>query len=144
MMQLAFYKGPAADRRHQLAHRLICLFTGSKYSHVELIINGTACSASARDGGVRVKQIDLTSGKWDVIEIGGDEAAAWDWFATHAGQGYDWAGVARFIVPFLPHKRDQWFCSEAVAASLGFASSAADWTPGELADFYTDPLEPTT
>jgi len=135
MMQLALYKGPAQNRWHQLAHRAVCLFTGSKYSHVELVINGTACSASARDGGVRIKQIDLASGKWDVVQISGDEGRAWDWFSIHAGQGYDFAGVARFIVPLLPHKRSQWFCSEAVAAALGLPEPDL-WTPQMLFERY--------
>lgn len=132
-MQLAFYRGPAADKWHQLAHRAICLFTGSKYSHVELVINGTCCSSSARDGGVRIKQIDLTSGKWDVVTISGNEGDAWDWFVEMTGQKYDYAGVARFILPFLPARSKQWFCSEAVAAALGLADPDL-YTPGMLAE----------
>lgn len=135
MWQLAFYKGPAADKWHQFAHKLICWFTDSPYSHVELVINGTCCSASPRDGGVRMKNIDLTSGKWDVVTITGDEADAWEWFCEHAGQEYDYAGVLRFVIPFLPNRSKQWFCSEAVAAALGLAEPDL-WTPQMLADEY--------
>jgi len=135
MLQLAFYKGPPADRWHSLSHRLTCFVTGSVYSHVELVINGLCWSASPRDGGVRSKQVDLTSGRWDVITLTPvnqkTESDALDWFRQHQGQGYDWAGVLRFVLPFLPQRSDQWFCAEAVAAALGLAHPAY-WTPGML------------
>ena len=40
-MRLAFYKAPGT-----WADKAIRLFTGSDYSHVELVINGTCCSVS--------------------------------------------------------------------------------------------------
>lgn len=137
-MQLAFYRGPASDKWHQLSHKLICWFTGSDYSHVELVIDGTSYSASSRDGGVRGKVIDFTSGKWDVVNLPADamaEVDALEWFSEHMGQAYDYAGVARFILPFLPQRSKQWFCSESVAAALGLAEPA-DWTPGMLSVKY--------
>jgi hypothetical protein len=119
MMQLAFYKGPPTGLMHKVGHWGTKVFTGSQYSHCELVINGTCCSSSSRDGGVRFKTIDLTTGKWDVYEVDGDVAAAWDWFCIHAGAKYDWAGIWRFLLPFLPQHSNQWFCSEACAAALG-------------------------
>lgn len=119
MMQVALYKGPAKDWRHKVAHWAVCVATRSPYSHCELVIGGVCWSASARDGGVRGKVIDLQSGRWDVFPIEGDEAAALAWFRAHDGQRYDWAGVARFALPFLPNGSDRWFCSEALAAALG-------------------------
>jgi hypothetical protein len=130
MMQIAFYKAPGT-----LADRLVRMVTGSPYSHCELVINGTACSSSIRDGGVRMKGIYLDPAKWDVVEVDGDVTVAWSWFATHVGERYDWAGVFRFVIPFLPHRRRQWFCSEACAAALGLPDPA-DWTPGMLARQY--------
>jgi hypothetical protein len=135
MMQLAMYKGPASDFWHKVGHEGTKAFTGSKYSHCELVINGTCCSASSRDGGVRIKSIDLTSGKWDVFTIPGNEVAVWDWFCTHSGEGYDWAGIWRFLIPFLPHKSNQWFCSEACAAALGL-SDPEDYSPQGLFEKY--------
>lgn len=118
-MKVALYKGPAKDWRHKVAHWAVCVATRSPYSHCELVIGGVCWSASARDGGVRGKVIDLQSGRWDVFPIEGDEAAALAWFLAHKGQRYDWAGVARFALPFLPNSADRWFCSEALAAALG-------------------------
>ena len=60
-MKVALYKGPAKDWRHKVAHWAVCVATRSPYSHCELVIDGVCWSASARDGGVRGKVIDLVS-----------------------------------------------------------------------------------
>lgn len=130
MMQIALYKAPGT-----LADKAIRLFTGSPYSHCELVIAGMCCSSSIRDGGVRVKSFWLDPENWDVIDIPGDEAKAWEWFATHSGQAYDWWGVWRFVFPFLPHKTNEWFCSEACAAALSLPD-AWGYTPQTLAEKY--------
>lgn len=134
-MQLAFYKGPAPELVHQISHLGTCLFTRSKYSHVELVIDGVCWSASSRDNGVRSKVIDFNSGKWDVITIAGDQAYAMEWFKEHRGEKYDWAGIFRFLIKFLPHRKDEWFCSEAVAAALCF-SSPENFSPAMLEEIY--------
>jgi len=133
-MKLALYKGPATGRLPKLAHSLICWWTGSIYSHVEIVINGVCYSASNYEGRVRSKVINLDSGHWDVVEIAGDELSVSNWFARHDGQKYDWAGIARFVLPFLPSRDDQWFCSEACAEALGMSDS---WgrSPQSLAVF---------
>lgn len=136
-MQLAFYKGPPADLAHRIAHWCTCIFTLSRYSHVELVIDGVCYTSSARDGGVRAKRIDLESGHWDVVTLPADfrdEAKALAWFRSHLGQRYDWLGVFRFapFLRWLPHRPRQWFCSEAVAAALGFPDPET-WTPADLA-----------
>lgn len=131
-MQLALYKGPPSDPIHWLTHVATCAATLSRYSHCELVIEGICYSASARDGGVRAKRIDLNSGRWDVIEINGDDAFALEWFRSHIGAEYDWTGALRFLFPILRHRRGLWFCSEACAAALGLPSPWR-WTPGGLA-----------
>lgn len=135
-MMLALYKGPPVnDWMHSFAHWAVCAFTGSRYSHCELVIDGRSYSASARDGGVRTKVIDFTSGRWDLLPIQGDEAAAVAWFMEHDGAPYDWAGVLRFALPFLPQRRGQWFCSEACGAALGIAQPHK-LTPWALAEMF--------
>ena len=126
MAQLAFYKGSGT-----LADKAIRVFTGSRYSHVELVLDGKCYSSSLRDGGVRSKYINLHPDKWDVVGINCREQLAYEWFRTHDGERYDWWGVWRFLLPLLPNKADQWFCSEAVAAALGL-SNAEDYTPEDL------------
>lgn len=134
-MQIAFYKGPAKGLTNQLGRLLVCLGTLSRYSHCELVIQGVCYSASARDGGVRGKVIDLDSGHWDVVDVPGDEAAALAWFRQHQGERYDWMGVLRFALPFLRQRPGKWFCSEAVAAMLGMGDGDGV-TPGDLWEVY--------
>lgn len=137
-MKIALYRGPATLRLHKFAHALICNFTGSEFSHVELVLDdGTCWTSSSRDGGVRRKRIDTSSGKWEVVEIGGDEADAQRWFVAHEGQRYDWIGVFRFVLPFLPNRRTCWFCSEAVAAALGLPAPQT-WTPQDLFEHFAE------
>lgn len=122
-MKVVFYKGPPAGWIRKVSHFLTCRVTKSIYSHCELVIGGRCYTSSAMDGGIRDKEIDLASGRWDFFEVEGDENAARAWFESRKGQKYDYAGVARFVFPFIPQRRDQWFCSESVAAALGYGES---------------------
>jgi hypothetical protein len=129
-MQLMFYKGPATSLKHKIAHWGIKLFTASKYSHVELRIDNMCWSSDIRTGKVRVKEIPLNE-KWDVVEVEGNSETANAWFLERAGQSYDWVGIFRFILPFLKHRENKWFCSEACAAALGY-ENAYRYTPQKL------------
>jgi hypothetical protein len=125
-MQLAFYKG-----RTRLFDRAVQWYTQGPYSHCELVIDGQCYSSSLRDGGVRVKTIDLMSGNWDVVPVAENQKLALDWFTLHLGDKYDTAGLFGFVLPWRLEARSRWFCSEACAEALGFAKS---WqlSPNEL------------
>lgn len=127
MMQIAFYKG-----RDRLFDRAVQWWTEGPYSHCELVMDGLCYSSSLRDGGVRVKFIDLSSGRWDVVPVGGDEQAARRWFSEHQDAGYDVPGLFGFVLSWRVDSRSRWFCSEAVAEALQLGSS---WTisPNDLA-----------
>lgn len=127
MAQIAFYRGPPRnDWLHTVSHYGIRLWTWSKWSHAELVIDGVCYSSSSRDGGIRAKHIDLTSGRWNVVDIElTDEqtAKALAWFMVNDGDKYDWAGIIRFVIPFIPQGERRWFCFEAIGESLGFAGA---------------------
>jgi hypothetical protein len=57
-VKLALYKG-----RGGIANAVIRWWTGSIYSHCELVVDGLCYSSSVMDKGVRRKQIDLADGK---------------------------------------------------------------------------------
>ena len=120
-LAIAFYKGPPKDLPHIISHYAIRLWTWSKYSHAELVIDGVCYSSSLRDGGVRSKYIDLASGRWDVLPVKGNAADALWWYHQHKGQGYDWLNILRFILPFIPQRKTKWVCFEAIGSMLGLA-----------------------
>ncbi len=126
-MKMAFYKGPG-----NWLDKLIRFVTGSEYSHCEIVIDGFCWSSSLRDSGVRGKYINLQSGHWDVIDLPGDEWLVCLWFKNHEGAGYDWLGLIRTVIPFWPHSKTKWFCSEACGAALGF--DASRMSPQDLFD----------
>ena len=120
---LALYKGP--DRTNMtvqkvLVHWGICLWTFSWHSHGELCIDGVCYSSSAMDKGVRSKEIDIHSGRWDLYPLpGADKAAALAWFAKHKGKRYDWPGIVSWVIRLVRHHPDRFVCFEAVGAMLG-------------------------
>ena len=65
-------------------------------------------------------RIEFDPAKWQIIEVDGDEEEARAWFEAHNGAAYNVSGTARFLFGFIPQSRGKWFCSEAVAAALGF------------------------
>lgn len=134
-MYLAFYLGPASDIRHKIAHHSVCIWTRGRYSHVELIIDGVCYSSSARDGKVRKKIIeDINySEKWDIYEISGDKKKALEWFSKNEGKRYDWFGIFKHVLPFLPNREDRFFCTEAVNLMLGVQSTKLT-TPQDVFD----------
>lgn len=120
---LAMYKGPPThDLVHTVTHYGIRLGTWSPWSHSELVLDGLCWSSSVRDNGVRSKIIDLNSGRWDVINLNlsnGEYFLAEQWFKEHEGMPYDYRGVARFALPFIPEDPQAVFCFESVAEALG-------------------------
>lgn len=134
LIYLAAYKG-----KGKLFNRLIRLWTRSRYSHCELVMpDGRWLSASAMDGGVREKHIELNLEHWDLFPLPwASEARIEDVFARHWGKGYDWLGV--FLSQLLPvaiDDRQRMFCSEFCAAALGFQDGQR-FSPALLVDVAT-------
>jgi hypothetical protein len=132
-MQVAFYKGThkGITGIYSIGVRLV---TNSPYSHCELILSdGRSASASFLDKGVRYKQIEYTNkDNWDFLTIPDwYEPAAINWFNAHAGQSYDLLGNLHFLIGFIRDDDDDWFCSEALAASLGI-TNPDKYDPGTL------------
>lgn len=119
-MRAAFYKG-----RKRLFNRVTAWWLRGPYSHCELIVGADmhgrsiCASSSMLDGGVRIKAMHLDPEHWDLVDVGGDAAAAWAWAAAHDGDGYDILGLLGFIARALRQSKRRWFCSEAVGEMLG-------------------------
>lgn len=129
----AFYKSTPAGF-HGIYNRAVRWWTHSPYSHCELVFADGVCgSASFMDGGVRFKAIDLNPDHWDIVELPAAlEPAARAWFQEHAGQPYDLPGNLHFLIGAVADDKGKWFCSESIAAALGFPEPWR-YDPGVLA-----------
>lgn len=141
-LYLALYKGNRdgwgiASIKARLGDWITCKITRGVYSHCEIAEplpgGGYACySSSIRDGGVRVKEMDLPSEKWDLIPLHGvtadDLAAVWK---QARGKHYDWAGAIGTVLK-IRQRPDKWFCSEFCAAVMGILDGWR-FSPNDLA-----------
>lgn len=145
MLRLAYYKGRKSENnRSRFLDHIICFFTNSRYSHVELVYMydadtkiGSAVSASPRDGGVRFKRIIFKPEQWELygIETDKTDLDVIDWFKTIEGSKYDWFGALGVILPFNLQKKSRWFCSEAVATFFGIPTPKKK-SPQDIFDYY--------
>ncbi len=130
-MNLAFYlaaKGTWFDR-------LIAAWDHGKFSHVELVLvdagaQSVCCSSSSRDGGARVKWIDLTDGKWVKSHVPTtpeqDRAiASFIEPICRRRAKYDWLGILGFPLRWNTQNSQRWFCSELCTAALQAAGVKA-------------------
>ena len=137
-VQLALYKG-----KGRIGNALIRAWTGSPYSHCELVVNGVAYSSSIRDGGVRAKPIEFDSQNWDFIDLPeefGPRVRAY--YGITVGQRYGWLDLLTGQV-FNRAKDDPSaaFCSEWCAAALGLPN-ATIFSPRTLGDLVRALLSP--
>lgn len=125
MFRAAFYCGTRPGIAG-LYNRLGRWLDHGRFSHCEMqFSDGLSASSSFMDGGVRFKQIGYSSvDSWEFVELPPHlENMAYCWFLKHQGQGYDVMGNINALLGFVPHTSNKWFCSEALAESLGFSDS---------------------
>jgi len=124
---IAFYKGRGGNWWQRLQDSLIRFFTRGEYSHCEIAVdmfnpnNICECTTSSpRDGGVRLKNMQLPPDKWQLIPLHGySRANVIDFYALHVGKKYDWLGVLGFVLR-TKQSPNRYFCSEYVAEFLDF------------------------
>lgn len=128
MVKLALYKG-----KGQIGNAAIRWWTGSQYSHCELLVDGWCYSSSVMDKGVRRKLIDTDSGHWDCIELPWvDAQKVIAYFEATDYQRYGWLGLIRsqlFNRGRAQHGAQ--FCSEWCANALGLPN-ASSYSPASL------------
>jgi hypothetical protein len=95
--------------------------------------------------GFNLKQFSVS--EWDIVDYrktaqisaeGVEHITPQDvfnWFYKHSKSGYDYWGLFGFIVRRIGGNKKRWFCSEAVAAALGFPEPHR-FTPSILASIF--------
>lgn len=127
MAEIVFYRAKYGGP----LDKTIAWLTWGEYSHVEFQLTKSptgahpCLSSSWRDGGVRWKRIDVTTGKWTrymicphYLAYPETELEIAEWMLTQENKKYDTLGV--LLVPFTFWKnklfrRARWFCSEICA-----------------------------
>ena len=125
MYKIAFYKC-----KGRFLDLLIRWWTKSKYSHCEIVIDNYWYSSSPRDGGVRVKVIEVDNTNWDFVDVAIDINKLNMVYLSNMNKGYDWIGILfSHILPFNINSKNRMYCSEFCAEVLGINSNI---TPQEL------------
>jgi hypothetical protein len=116
------YKGKGT-----LANAGIRLWTGSQYSHCELVVDGWCYSSSVMDKGVRRKLIDLTSGSWDLVKLPwADPEYVRGYLNKTDEQSYGWGSlITSQLFNLGVSSNGAQFCSEWCAAALGIPNQSA-------------------
>lgn len=132
MFSAAFYRSTRPGFAG-LYNRLVRWWSGSQYSHCELVFSdGYSASASFMDGGVRIKKIDYNPAHWDFVELPDElEQAARAWFRRNDRKPYDILGNVGFVWRPIRGADGAFFCSEACAAALGIPDPFR-YDPGTL------------
>lgn len=124
-VQLWFYKG-----RGKFFDKIIRWWTGGPYSHVEIVIDGTAYSADAWNNVVRAKSVnEFNRDNWDRFEVVGqnrqERLNMCIRLCKQLGKQYDWLGILGFAFGGVQDP-DRWYCSELCAWLLGIEGSRMD------------------
>jgi hypothetical protein len=132
--QLALYKG-----KGKIGNAAIRLWTGSVYSHCELVVDGWCYSSSVMDKGVRRKRVgpgtdEISLGEhWDLIDLPwADADAVVECFAATDDDRYGWPSLIMSQV-FNRNRQSEHaqFCSEWCANAIGLPSPSS-YSPATL------------
>ena len=135
-IKVAFYKGIGSWK-----NKLIRWWTGSPYSHVELIMpdNFTWISISpflTSTVSARTK-VDFDLENWDFVDLEVTQEqnnVILDFFKETEGCKYDWTGMLLSqFVPFHIKRKGKWYCSEWIAYALRIAG-VVNWRTIKLYD----------
>lgn len=148
---LAFYKGHGGNLLDKLTDFVVRVFTRGEFSHCEIAvekqINFTdrydcdtvydCYSSSPRDGGVRVKRIDVSDAKtWTLIPLNDvSENQIKAYFNRTLGKKYDFIG-ALGVVFGIKQKRSKYFCSEWCFNAIFGNENGWRFSPNQLAAMF--------
>ena len=118
-LKIAFYRGPRTFRTW-----IVKVWTGSIYTHVELVLPSGDCIGISPDEGsrVRMKRCDFVDDHWSFIEIDVTREQLLkivNFFTATHGHRYDWFGmIISHLTPFYVKHDRKWYCSQWIACAL--------------------------
>lgn len=126
-MKIAFRKsGVGYTGYKKYTNVVTAWWTGGAYTHSELVFSdGVTGSAwfdqpGLPDGVHLIKRGSYDPELWELVPVHGDEAKARRWFEQNLDKGYNLIGAfSNFIRPLRGDEK-KYFCSQAVAAALGW------------------------
>ena len=151
---LAFYKGNGPSFYDRMVDGAIRLFTKGEYSHVELAVkkevsrdDGSIAtvyecySSSPRDGGVRVKQINVDNPEqWVLYKLKcTDEDRIKSYYEVTKGKKYDLRGALGVVLGFRQKKNRYFRSSETTASTSTSAPMGSAETCTQLLAGYSGP-----
>ena len=114
MITIAFFKGT-----DNLLDTVTRAWMRGRYSHAEVVIDDLWYTASPFEGGIRSKKNLAKPDQWDFINLIIDKKRVKKWFDDHEGRKYDYMGLFGFAIRPLTGDPKRFFCSEAIALSIG-------------------------
>lgn len=118
-LKVAFYRGPRTFRTW-----LVKVWTGSIYTHVELVLPSGDCIGISPEEASRVRmaRCDFLPDEWSFIEIDVTREQLLkivNFFTATHGHRYDWFGmIASHLTPFYVKHDRKWYCSQWIACAL--------------------------
>jgi len=127
MVKIAFYKGNSSTAWNNFWANAVRWWTGGPYSHTEVITKTDETgkhlcySSTIKEHGVRGEWRVLPESDWDFVDVDSDPEAVTAWFEDKIKQGckYDMLGLLGFLFKRQEFDKNKYFCSEAVADSIG-------------------------
>jgi hypothetical protein len=118
-MRIASYKGTNPGVRG-LFNILVRWWLGGPYSHSMLLFSDGTVGTSTLATGVTLYNPTINETDFDFVPVDGDEPTARAWFEANQGRRYDILGLFGFVWRRGVEDKGGCFCSEAIAAALGF------------------------
>jgi hypothetical protein len=109
---LWFYRGDG-----KIFDKLNRWWTKGEYSHVEIVVDGTAYGADAWSGRVIQRHVSgFNPQKWDIVPVSSEKDL--QWLEKQVGKKYDYLGILGFFF-FAAQRTSWWYCSELAAVFTG-------------------------
>ena len=116
-MRIAFLK-----RSPSLFAVLIRFWTGSHYTHAEMVLGDTSYIADTKLGTIKAENKPYPEGAWEFIDLAStseQDVQCRTFLESELGCGYDWVGIVMTqVLGTGRQSKDKWFCSEECTAAL--------------------------